>query len=278
MKRITVVIMIMLICTMKYSFGEEKNINSLIDKLGAKDKNTVKEVKEEIKALGDKALNPLRKSANTKNRKKRQEIISIYGEIILDQKKNPQEDKLVMDSLNDEYYMARIVVLGILAKSGHMDIIEKVSQKYKEPAADDSKLFNDIIDEMRIKGNMKSNIMSPTMLEESYLIIMDKKINSQLENIISNENEYVNLRARLIFVYWQINKGEGNTFIIKLLGKTRYSEIKEAALSCLRNDINKNNVLLLAELRKLLSEEKNFETKQMYKSIISYLDDSSKEN
>ncbi len=232
-----------------------------------------------MKALGDKALDPLRKSATTKNRKLRLQVISIYAEMIFDQKKNPEEDKFIMDSLNDEYYMVRIISSGFLAENGYMDIAKKIIQKRKEPSEDDNKIFNDIIEGMkiRIKDNPQPLIINPTMFEEGYLIGMDKKINKRLEEIIFKENEVVALREKLISVYWHINEKESNNLLIKILEKTKYPEIKEAALSCLRRDINKKNALLIKELRGLLSKEKDLEIKQFYERIIGYLADSGKE-
>lgn len=254
-------------------------LNDSIDKLASQDEKIIKEGREELKALGDKALDPLRKSATTKNRKLRLQVISIYAEMIFDQKKNPEEDKFIMDSLNDEYYMVRIISSGFLAENGYMDIAKKIIQKRKEPSEDDNKIFNDIIEGMkiRIKDNPQPLIINPTMFEEGYLIGMDKKINKRLEEIIFKENEVVALREKLISVYWHINEKESNNLLIKILEKTKYPEIKEAALSCLRRDINKKNALLIKELRGLLSKEKDLEIKQFYERIIGYLADSGKE-
>ena len=254
-------------------------LNDSIDKLASQDEKIIKEGREELKALGDKALDPLRKSATTKNRKLRLQVISIYAEMIFDQKKNPEEDKFIMDSLDDEYYMVRIISSGFLAENGYMDIAKKIIQKRKEPSEDDNKIFNDIIEGMkiRIKDNPQPLIINPTMFEEGYLIGMDKKINKRLEEIIFKENEVVALREKLISVYWHINEKESNNLLIKILEKTKYPEIKEAALSCLRRDINKKNALLIKELRGLLSKEKDLEIKQFYERIIGYLADSGKE-
>lgn len=252
----------------------EVSINEFINNLGSDDKVVKENARQNLKKRGKAILNDLRIAAKTKDRAKRVLIIGLYTDIFTDQQINPENDALILDAINDEYYMTRLVVLNTLSEKGHQKLALNLSKKLLEPSADDNIIFAEIINVLRQKADISYKFINPTMQEEGYLTMMGKKINSMVEQILSDENENVSVRKKLIRVYRQINGRDSNDFFLRLLSERRTEEFKKEVLSKLNTAINKNDMELVNKLRNLKSKESGGIKESYERTIIDLTDDS----